>query len=64
MHGSHFTGGTTGNVQKGEKFVRAAAFEAFCDVIRDGERGALHLVTQTGMATEGVVICEGVGSPG
>jgi hypothetical protein len=64
MHGPHFTGRATGDVQKRQEFVRAPALEALGDIIRDGESGTLHLIAQTSVATEGIVTCEGVGSPG
>jgi hypothetical protein len=64
MHRSDFTGRTTSDVKKSEQFIRAAALEAFGDVIRDGERSALHLIAQASVATEGFVTGEGIGSPG
>jgi hypothetical protein len=64
MHGSDFTGGATGYVQKRQEFVRTPTLETFGDVIRDRKGGAFQLVSQTCVATKRVVTGEGVGSPG
>ena len=63
MHGSYFTSGATGYVQKCQEFVRATALEPFGDVIRDGERGAFELIAQASVAAKSVVTGESVGSP-
>ena len=44
-HGAHFAGGTAGNVDKRQQFVRGATFEPFSDVVGNGERCAIELVT-------------------
>jgi hypothetical protein len=43
-HGADFTGGAARDVEEGEQFVGGAAFEAFGDVVGDGERCAVELV--------------------
>ncbi|MDF0675420.1 MAG: hypothetical protein P0120_13950 [Nitrospira sp.] len=44
QHGTDFAGRSSGDVKKGKEFVRAAALEAFGDVVRNGQCGSLQLV--------------------
>jgi len=51
-HGTDFAGRSSGDVEKGKEFIRAAALEAFGDVVRARQRGSLQLVTQTSMTAK------------
>lgn len=45
-HGADFAGGTAGDIQERDQFGGAAAFEAFGDIVGNGQRGAAELVAQ------------------
>jgi hypothetical protein len=60
-HGADFSGGASGDVEERKQLVGGAAFEAFGNVVRNGECGALYLIAQAGMAPEWRQRREGVG---
>ena len=58
-HGADFAGGAAGDIEEGEEFGGGAAFEAFGDVVGDGERGAADLAAQ--VAGLGIELVSSVG---
>jgi len=46
QHGAHFAAGTASDREEGKEFIGSRAFEAFGNVVGDGERCALELVAE------------------
>jgi len=45
-HRADFAGGAARNIEERDQFIRCAALKSFGEVVGDGERGALELVTE------------------
>jgi hypothetical protein len=54
--GAGFAGGASGDVEVAEQLRRAAALEAFGDVVADGKTGTLDLVAEVAFVAEGAVV--------